>query len=94
MAICLKLVHHQELELAMSYPWERCLQITFPENGAISDVIPRDVPGCQWNDVEAPWGLRIRVNLKFMLTLKENMQNWVSFFSLSLSLKLLALKLS
>jgi hypothetical protein len=80
---CLKLVHCQGSELTMSYPRERCLQIPFPQTMCHLDVIPQDVLGCQWNDVKAPQGIRLRVNLKSMLALRKIMQNWVSFFSLS-----------
>jgi len=42
---------------------------------SIDNVLPQDVLGCQWNDAEAPRGLRLGVKI---------MKNWVSF-SLSLS---------
>jgi hypothetical protein len=67
----------------MSYPREVYLQIMFPDNNDISDVIPRDVPGCQWNDAEAPQGLRLRVILKSMLAVNKIMQKLGNFFSLS-----------
>jgi hypothetical protein len=48
------------------------------------DVIPQDVPGCKWNYVEAPQGLRPRASLKSMLINNINYAKfWVSF-SLSL----------
>jgi hypothetical protein len=54
-----------------------------------------DVLGCQWNDVEAPRGIRLRVSLKSMLAVNKIMQKLGKFFSLSLSLiKLSVLKQS
>jgi hypothetical protein len=41
-----------------------------PNNDVISDVIPRDVPGCFWNDVEAPQGPRLGMNLKAIFAIK------------------------
>jgi hypothetical protein len=41
-----------------------------PENDAILDVIPRDVPGYYWNNVEAPQGPRLGMNIKAIFAVK------------------------
>jgi hypothetical protein len=66
---CLRHVHHQVSELTMSYPQGIFLQLTSPTMTPFH-VIPRDVPGCYWNDVEAPQGPRLRMNLKAIFAVK------------------------
>jgi hypothetical protein len=41
-----------------------------PDNNAILDVIPQDVPAYYWNDVEAPQGIRFNMNLKARFTVR------------------------
>jgi hypothetical protein len=53
---------------------EKYIQILFPGNGTILDVIPQNVPYCQWNDGEAPLEIRIRVILKSMLVVIKIMK--------------------
>jgi hypothetical protein len=66
----LRPVHHQVSELTMFVSLGKISSTYVPDNGAISDVIPRDVPGCYWNDAEAPQGLRLRMSLKAIFTVK------------------------
>jgi len=72
-----------------------CLPIPFLGNDATSNIISRDALGCQWNDVKAPEGIRIKEILKYMLEVSKIMKKLGMFLSLSLSLiKISSLKQS
>jgi len=80
--------HRQGSYLTMLYPRERCLQITFPNNGSILVFFARHVLGCHYNDVEAPQGIRLRVSLKGVFATNKIMQ-YLVVFSLSLFMRTL-----